>query len=619
MEKMHDDPSNTMIYYDITDTKEGETFVKFRKALINWPGLSNGGKVFLAQALEHKEGVWKSNAQYYLNRGMRGKAYVNRVLMELEKRGFLARLKIRNIGTKKLIGCTIWLFTDYIGGLEKAFQKAQETLAKEGKEIVGTPYGKIDFSFYTEGYKRLKKEDDKMLSTIYLEAIEYKKSISEKPKYRFSEYRKLRTSEITNFGQSYTNQTITLTRPNIKQDHKENKDTINSIVTGEPVTLDYDIQEIFSYWNQLPNVRVHKIDPKSKTIQSGSTMISNLLAGLPVSTNGNGISPTKELQQYAKRYNITKTILNKKWSIDELKQSMKVFSGFDHKTKIGLPDFLWNPYVGGNGKKGFSHLLIQQLANTINAEYKTLSKKLAKAIGIKLSAIQVVEWSNAFRYHIETEGSDINEIKQTVNWYIQHAKDTYTPKVYNPESFFNKKIQIENARNRIIEQTKPREENNITQDPEEILKQEFPNHPKSDKPISNKPTLDYMHMRDTLNEAVAYIGDKSKKAALAVRLIDMHKNIKQQKEAYKNNGHTIDYTFARSSTFIISYYIDWLDKQAWLTSKSISLFDVKHKNFQNFLDQYSRNENNGRSMITGADTDITPIKHRCYDSVHVAM
>ena len=149
------------------------------REIINWHGLSDGGKMILVQALEWMNEddddvqIKNSIIQYFIDSSMHGSYRIKSAIRELEKKGFLARIRTRNLNTKKL-GSSVWLFTDYIGGLEIAFQIAQETLDKKNIVILGEPHSKIDFSFFKENPKKQYISN----SIIFTEAMEYKAELN---------------------------------------------------------------------------------------------------------------------------------------------------------------------------------------------------------------------------------------------------------------------------------------------------------------------------------------------------------------------------------------------------------------------------------------------------------
>ena len=227
---------------------------------------------------------------------------------------------------------------------------------------------------------------------------------------------------------------------------------ITNVLCGSdepPNLLSNDPLDIISYWNTLPNVTKHKLDPSSKTIQSACKMLSALLQGIPmVNTKGN--QPRKEMRTFFQSYKIDQVYLRKKWSVQEIKNlllSAVTIKNGQMNTKISLPVLLWNEFASkdSNGNKtAFSWFLYALAVDCTPQAFIDMATSLAKSVNGKNHPI--LKWANElYRFSLAEEMTP-PPMAALLRWYLLNKDQSFMPMVRDMDEFIRKYRQIEDNR-----------------------------------------------------------------------------------------------------------------------------------------------------------------------------
>ena len=216
-----------------------------------------------------------------------------------------------------------------------------------------------------------------------------------------------------------------------------------------PNLLSNDPLDIISYWNTLPNVTKHKLDPSSKTIQSACKMLSALLQGIPmVNTKGN--QPRKEMRTFFQSYKIDQVYLRKKWSVQEIKNhllSAVTIKNGQMNTKISLPVLLWNEFASkdSNGNKtAFSWFFYALAIDCTPQAFIDMATSLAKSVNGKNHPI--LKWANElYRFSLAEEMTP-PPMAALLRWYLLNKDQSFMPMVRDMDEFIRKYRQIEDNR-----------------------------------------------------------------------------------------------------------------------------------------------------------------------------
>ena len=216
-----------------------------------------------------------------------------------------------------------------------------------------------------------------------------------------------------------------------------------------PNLLSNDPLDIISYWNTLPNVTKHKLDPSSKTIQSACKMLSALLQGIPmVNTKGN--QPRKEMRTFFQSYKIDQVYLRKKWSVQEIKNhllSAVTIKNGQMNTKISLPVLLWNEFASkdSNGNKtAFSWFFYALAVDCTPQAFIDMATSLAKSVNGKNHPI--LKWANElYRFSLAEEMTP-PPMAALLRWYLLNKDQSFMPMVRDMDEFIRKYRQIEDNR-----------------------------------------------------------------------------------------------------------------------------------------------------------------------------
>jgi len=213
------------------------------------------------------------------------------------------------------------------------------------------------------------------------------------------------------------------------------------------------VLEIISYWNTLPNVTKHNLDPKSKTIQSVCKMLSALLQGIPIVSMKNN-QPRKELREFFQTFKIDQVYLRKQWTVEEINNLLLTAVTNRNKSKetrkVSLPNLLWNEFASRDKdgtKTAFSWFYYSLALDNTPPAFIEMARELAESLKTKNSPI--LKWANSlYRFSISEEVPPAN-LSTLLSWHIHNKTMDYMPVVRDMEEFVKKYRMIEEFRNRI--------------------------------------------------------------------------------------------------------------------------------------------------------------------------
>ena len=213
------------------------------------------------------------------------------------------------------------------------------------------------------------------------------------------------------------------------------------------------VLEIISYWNTLPNVTKHNLDPKSKTIQSACKMLSALLQGIPIVSMKNN-QPRKELREFFQTFKIDQVYLRKQWTTEEIKNLLLTAVTGRNKSKetgkISLPNLLWNEFASRDKegtKTAFSWFYYSLALDNTPPAFVEMARELAESLKTKNPPI--LKWANSlYRFSISEEVPPAN-LSTLLSWHIHNKTMDYMPVVRDMEEFVKKYRMIEEFRSRI--------------------------------------------------------------------------------------------------------------------------------------------------------------------------
>ena len=213
------------------------------------------------------------------------------------------------------------------------------------------------------------------------------------------------------------------------------------------------VLEIISYWNTLPNVTKHNLDPKSKTIQSACKMLSALLQGIPIVSMKNN-QPRKELREFFQTFKIDQVYLRKQWTVEEINNLLLTAVTGRNKSKesgkISLPNLLWNEFASRDKdgtKTAFSWFYYSLALDNTPPAFIEMARELVESLKTKNSPI--LKWANSlYRFSISEEVPPAN-LSTLLSWHIHNKTMDYMPVVRDMEEFVKKYRMIEEFRNRI--------------------------------------------------------------------------------------------------------------------------------------------------------------------------
>ena len=211
--------------------------------------------------------------------------------------------------------------------------------------------------------------------------------------------------------------------------------------------------DIISYWNTLPNVTKHNLDPKSKTIQSACKMLSALLQGIPIVSMKNN-QPRKELREFFQTFKIDQVYLRKQWTTEEIKNLLLTAVTSRNKSKetgkVSLPNLLWNEFASRDKdgtKTAFSWFYYSLALDNTPPAFVEMARELAESLKTKNPPI--LKWANSlYRFSISEEVPPAI-LSTLLSWHIHNKTMDYMPVVRDMEEFVKKYRMIEDFRSRI--------------------------------------------------------------------------------------------------------------------------------------------------------------------------
>lgn len=213
-----------------------------------------------------------------------------------------------------------------------------------------------------------------------------------------------------------------------------------------------ELNEIISYWNTLPNVTKHKLNPNSKTIQSSCKMLSALLQGIPIVSSKN-YQPRKELRNFFQIYKIDQVYLRKKWTVDKIKNNLLTAVALrnNHKEsgKVSLPVMLWNEFASRDKdglKTAFSWFYYALALEVTPAEYEKIAEEIASYLKTKNPPL--LKWANSLYCFVKEEELDLPYVHYLLQWYLRNRTQAYMPVVRSMDEFIQKYHQIDAHRAR---------------------------------------------------------------------------------------------------------------------------------------------------------------------------
>ena len=213
------------------------------------------------------------------------------------------------------------------------------------------------------------------------------------------------------------------------------------------------VLEIISYWNTLPNVTKHNLDPKSKTIQSACKMLSALLQGIPIISMKNN-QPRKELREFFQTFKIDQVYLRKQWTVEEINNHLLTAVTNRNKSKetrkVSLPNLLWNEFASRDKdgtKTAFSWFYYSLALDNTPPAFVEMARELAESLKTKNPPI--LKWANSLYRFSMSEEVPPTILSTLLSWYIHNKTMDYMPVVRDMEEFVKKYRMIEDFRSRI--------------------------------------------------------------------------------------------------------------------------------------------------------------------------
>ena len=211
--------------------------------------------------------------------------------------------------------------------------------------------------------------------------------------------------------------------------------------------------EIISYWNTLPNVTKHKLDPNSKTIQSACKMLSALLQGFPIITIKDN-QPRKELRSFFQVYKIDQVYLRKKWEVKEINGLLRTAINNRSKSKetgkVSLPNILWNEFASRDKdgvKTAFSWFYYSLALDNTPTAFIEMARELAE--NLKTKNPPILKWANSLYSFSISEEITASSVSNILTWYLKNKQKDYMPVVRDMEEFIKKYTKITVSRVRV--------------------------------------------------------------------------------------------------------------------------------------------------------------------------
>lgn len=211
--------------------------------------------------------------------------------------------------------------------------------------------------------------------------------------------------------------------------------------------------EIISFWNTLPNVTKHKLDPNSKTIQSSIKMLSALLQGIPIVNIKHNL-PRKELRSFFQAYKIDENYLRKKWTVQEINTLLRTAVANKNKSKesgkMSLPNLLWNEFASRNKdgvKTVFSWFYYSLAIDNTPAAFIEMAQRLAENLETKNPPI--LKWGNALYNFSISDERTAPFISTLLDWYLHNKNNAFMIVVRDMEEFIFKFTKIIDSRERM--------------------------------------------------------------------------------------------------------------------------------------------------------------------------
>ena len=211
--------------------------------------------------------------------------------------------------------------------------------------------------------------------------------------------------------------------------------------------------EIISYWNTLPNVTKHKLDPNSKTIQSACKMLSALLQGFPIITIKDN-QPKKELRSFFQTYKIDQVYLRKKWEVKEINGLLRTAINNRSKSKetgkVSLPNILWNEFASRDKdgvKTAFSWFYYSLALDNTPTAFIEMARELAE--NLKTKNPPILKWANSLYSFSISEEITASSVSNILTWYLKNKQKDYMPVVRDMEEFIKKYTKITVSRARV--------------------------------------------------------------------------------------------------------------------------------------------------------------------------
>ena len=324
---------------------------------------------------------------------------------------------------------------------EKWLNKVRKEMKEEGilkTTRVGlnpTPWNFID----TNRYKQLLNEFKMQLELDRMENNEKSTRIDDNPT-------SVKSLSIKNDPQV-----------SIKNDPQYNYIKANYILSDKSLCdtqgVSPSVLEIISYWNTLPNVTKHNLDPKSKTIQSACKMLSALLQGVPIVSMKNH-QPRKELREFFQTFKIDQVYLRKQWTTEEIKNLLLTAVTSRNKSKetgkVSLPNLLWNEFASRDKegtKTAFSWFYYSLALDNTPPAFVEMARELAESLKTKNPPI--LKWANSLYRFSMSEEVPPAILSTLLSWHIHNKTMDYMPVVRDMEEFVKKYRMIEDFRSRI--------------------------------------------------------------------------------------------------------------------------------------------------------------------------
>lgn len=358
--------------------------------------------------------------------------------------------------------------------------------------------------------------------------------------------------------------------------HSNTSDTSSTLISqGEIVQQDAAL--LIAWWNELPGVTKHT-SPSTKTYQQAIDYLSHLLEGKPIAITKSG-APDKRFEAFCTRYAIRPSIAIKTWSVDMLKALIQsIIDQWENKTKPILPELLWVGMTSRGG--GYSTLLIHANRPDVSSTFKKTANALAAALGDRIPAQKKMVWATrlaAFSVEAEIPGEDL---LAAAEWYSRNndRSQPYTILVDSADEFCQKYPQLKRAMERNMKPAVLKSQ----EDPQTLFAAHFGAVDGS------------LFYRDCFKTAMHHIGGDP--GAVASRLVEFHTKLRE----YQKSRKTPDdgWGFKLPAVRIIQYYLDWIEENSWITTKSDNLLSMDHGIFNTWLEQHAR-QNMDRNPLTG--------------------